>query len=257
MRVLWVPSIGLDISLVDRLAASVDYDIEYKVVWNNGPPGVFEDFQRRHPDWIIKDSPFGNIGCAGTWNEAAKVFPEDPAILIMNEDAWFLPGYLEQICACADVSANSPIVYLNDSRAYYCFVWTKIGREIFGTFDENFWPIYYEDCDMRARHRLFEERTGHKMAINYALRDLTPLPHGKPRTGGDNWAAVINGAGLFNRAYWLKKWGSFDFEKAQYPTPYNDHRLTFKNWEWYPAERAMRQPIWDTFINLPNPSIYT
>lgn len=251
MNVLFVPSIGLDITLLDRLAASVDFHVAYKVAWNNGPLGALESFARLHRDWIVKDSGMGNLGVAGSWNECAKLFPDERTMLLMNEDAHFLPGQLEQICGQADHHESEPILYLNETQAMYCFVATKSGREMFGTFDENFWPAYYEDCDFRVRLRL--AGVVHPYPL---LPNQPPVPHGKPRSGGTNYSAMLQGCGLINRAYWLKKHGSFDFEKATYPTPYRDHRLKPSEWVWDPAHRAKLYPLWDTFINLPEPSIY-
>lgn len=250
MRTLFVPSLGLDLTLLERLAASIDCHVDFKVVWNNGALGALESFARTHRDWIVKDSAFGNIGVAGAWNEAAKLFPDEPTILIVNEDSFFLPGYLEIIRQCADDNYAAPLIHLNDSNSYYAFISTRAGREEFGTFDENFF-VYLEDCDMRVRHRLMGVTT-----YPYALQGLPSMPHGKPRTGGVNYAAFIQAVGLFNRAYWLRKWGSFNFEQAEYQTPYRDHRLKPSEWVWDPAHRAKIHPLWETFMSLPNPSIY-
>lgn len=251
MNVLFVPSVGLDVDLLERLANSIDYPIRYKVALNNGPLGALDGFMARHTDWFVKDSAFGNLGVAGSWNECAKLFPDEPIMLIMNEDAWFLPGYLEKICDCANENYDAAVVHMNDSNAYYAFLWSHYGRMKYGTFDENLWPAYYEDTDMRIRHRL----AGVTNYV-YALPGLPPLPHGKPRTGGDNWAAVINGCGLFNRAYMVKKWGSYTDGTTPYVTPYKDHRLSPKEWIWVPEERAKRFPLWETFMSMPNPSLY-
>ena len=251
MNVLFVPSLGLDLSLLERLAASVDYPVKFKVALNNGPEGALDGFKEAHPDWIVKEPDCGNRGVAGSWNDCAKWFSSEPAWLIMNEDAWFLPGYLEKICKAADANLDAPALFLNDSNAYYCWVHTRAGIERFGDFDENLWPAYMEDSDMRVRHRLCGVTT-----YPYALQGLPPLPHGKPRTGGINYAAMIQGTSLLNRAYWLRKWGSMDQESAVYQTPYRDHRLTVKDWVWNPQHRAELWPLWRTFIEQPNPSIY-
>lgn len=250
MKVLFVPSIGLDTTLLDRLAGSIDYTIPFKVVLNNGPEGALDKWSEEWPDWIVKEPTCGNRGVAGSWNYAAELFP-DESILIANEDAWFLPGQLEQICSASDHNQTEPLIYMNDSQAFYCFVWHKAGREQYGTFDENFWPAYYEDCDYRARMRL-----NGKVDYVYALQDKAVVPHGKPRSGGDNYSALINGCGLFGRAYWRKKWGTDSYEEAVYQTPYRDHRLTYKDWVYDPALRAEIFPIWQRFLAFPNPSIY-
>lgn len=251
MNTLFVPTLGLDVSLLDRLAASVDYPLKYKVVFNNGEPGALDGFRDTHDDWIVKESAFGNLGVAGSWNQCAKMFPEEQSWLIMNDDAYFLPGYLEKIQKTSFEHFNEPIIHLNSSNAYYCFVWTQRGRTEFGEFDENLWPAYYEDCDMRVRHRL----KGYNGYV-YALEGLEPLPHGKPKTGGMNYNAMLQGCGLFNREYWFYKWGNQNFELANYQTPYNDQRLGINQWAWYPEARAMRKRIWDSWMALPYPSIY-
>lgn len=251
MNVLFVPTLGLDVSLLDRLAASVDYPVRSKCVFNNGEPGSLDGFRDTHDDWIVKESAVGNMGVAGAWNQCAKMFPEEQSWLIANDDCWFLPGYLETICKCADEHSTEPVVMLNNSNPFYCFVWTKRGKDEFGEFDENFAFAYYEDCDMRVRHRL----KGYNGYV-YALQGLEPLPHGKPRTGGMNYSAMINACGLLNREYWLRKWGNQNFETSTYLTPYNDQRLTVDQWAWYPEERSVRRRLWDSFMSLPNPSIY-
>jgi hypothetical protein len=251
VNVLFVPTLGLDLSLLERLAASVDYPIRSKVVFNNGNPGACDEFRDKHEDWIVKESAFGNVGVAGSWNFCAKMFPEEPLWLLMNDDAHFFPGYLQQICKCANEQSGHPIIHLNHSNAYYCFVWTARGKQDFGEFDENFWPAYYEDCDMRVRHRLH----GYNGYV-YALEGLPPLPHGKPNTGGMNYNAMLQGCGLLNRQYWYYKWGNQDFEKSKYARPYGDQRLDVDQWAWYPEQRAIRKQIWDAWMSLPNPSIY-
>lgn len=249
MNVLFVPSLGLDTSLLDRLADSVDFDVKFRIILNNGPEGALEPWGDAHPDWIVKEPATGNLGVAGSWNYCAKIFPDEPCWLLMNEDAYFLSGYLEQICRRADESIDEPVLLLNDSNAFYSFVWTAVGKERFGTFDENFWPAYYEDCDYRVRMKL-----GGVTSHPYALQGLPPLPHGKPKDGGTDYAAMLQGCGLLNRAYWKRKWGNRNYDHSLYKTPYNDHRVTVKDWVWYPEERAKRHPLWETFMQ--NPSLY-
>jgi hypothetical protein len=169
----------------------------------------------------------------------------------MNDDAWFLPGYLEKICLTARKHWEQPIIHLNHTNAYYCFVWTKIGKYSFGEFDENLWPAYYEDRDMRVRHRI----KGYNGYV-YALEGLEPLPHGKPNTGGMNYNAMLQGCGLLNRQYWYYKWGNQNFTESRYQTPYNDHRLGIDQWAWYAESRDTRKKIWDSWMSIPNPSIY-
>lgn len=251
MNVLFVPTLGLDLSLLERLANSVDYAIHAKCVFNNGEPGALDSFKDAHPDWIVKESAWGNRGVAGSWNECAKLFPEERSWLLINDDAYFLPGYLEKICKCAREHEQEPVIFLNNSNAFYCFVWTQRGKDEFGEFDENMWPAYYEDRDYLLRMKLM----GYNGFV-YALQGLEPLPHGKPRTGGMNYSGMLQGCGLLNRLYWFYKWGNQSFDITTYTTPYNDHRLEVSQWAWNPQGRAIRREIYDAWLALPNPSIY-
>lgn len=251
MNTFFVPSLGMrdSIELLDRLAASVDWEIPNKIILNNGIEDILTEWNDRHPGWKVVDSPTGNKGVADSWNWIARSYP-DEMILIANEDCWFLPGQLAQICRCADQNPTEPVIYLNSSQAYYCFIWSAVGRKEIGEFDPNFFPSYYEDCDYRVRLRL----TG-KTEYVYALEGQPVVPHGKPKTGGINYSSMQQGCGLLNRTYWLRKWGSLDFDKATYQTPYKDHRLTVKDVVWYPEHRAKLFPLWEAFMEM-NPSIY-
>ncbi len=253
MNVLFVPSIGLpdSIPLLERLANSIDYPIARKVVYNNGEGDALESFKDNHTDWLVIDSPTGNKGVADSWNECAKLFPEQPSWMLCNEDCWFLPGQLEAVCKCSDDHLNEPLMYLNSSQAFYCFVWHAWGRKNVGEFDPNFFPAYYEDCDYRVRMRIMGI-TGHSLAIE----GKPVVPHGKPRTGGMNYKAMLDGCGLLNRVYWQRKWGNQNFDISTYTNPYKDHRLEVNQWAWYPEQRQIRKEIWDAWMSLPNPSIY-
>ncbi len=251
MNTLFVPTISLDISLLDRLADSIDFSISKKVAFNNGKEDALEDFGNRHPDWIIIDSDTGNKGVADSWNECAKMFNGETGWLLCNDDCWFLPGQLETIWKHAMQYPNEPVLYLNSTQPYYCFVWNAYGKRVVGEFDANFAFAYYEDCDYRVRMRLMGI-TGH----SYIMEGKPPVPHGKPRTGGMNYGAVLQSWGLLNRVYWRRKWGNQNFDEATYKTPYNDHRLTVDQWAWYPEDRAVRKRLWESFLALPNPSLY-
>lgn len=253
MNTICIPSLGVkdSIELLDRIASSIDYHIPNKLVINNGLEDMLVEWNDRHPDWIVYEPPTGNLGVADSWNFCSKMFPDEKSWLLANEDCWFLPGQLQQICETSDAYSDEPLIYLNSSCAFYCFVWQATGKRDFGDFDANFFPSYYEDVDYRVRMRL-AGKTNHV----FALEGQPVVPHGKPRSGGTNYAAMQQGAGLLNRAYWRKKWGSDNHEGAGYSTPYKDQRLTVRDWVWDAQHRAEIFPLWREFISQPNPSIY-
>ena len=253
MNCLLVPSLALDLTLLDRLDASIDYPIANRVILNNGELHALDAWQAAHPEWEVKDMG-RNLGVAASWNLAPHIWPEEDRWLVVNEDIQFLPGRMEAICRVSDEQqGNHPILFMNTTQPFWGFVWTRAGVSDFGLFDENFWPAYYEDYEMRLRYN--------KVAVRhfYIFGDGCPVVHGKMRNGGKNYNAMIQGCGLLNREYFLKKWGIQDDHDCNeaFRTPYDDPGCLINTWRFFPEQRAAREAIWNTFWNLPNRSIYT
>lgn len=250
MNVLIVPTLGLDTTLLDRLALSIDHPIQHKLIILNGRTYALDFWQRAHPDWKVLIQK-ENKGCAGSWNMAAKLTPGEKAWLICNDDIWFPPGILKQFCEFGDANADRhDVLRLNDSFPYYCFIHTLHNIEDFGEFDENFWPGYYEDCDYNVRVRLAGGE------FKRCFPGQNQVNHGKPKCGGMDYNAFLQGVGLFNRRYWMEKWGAADYENAHYKSPFNRVGWTVAQWTLDRKRRAKMQPIFDEFMATPNPSIY-
>lgn len=246
MNVLLVPSLTLDVALLERLARSVDHPIRHKVVINNGHPDALGDWNKRWPEWKILS--FGkNLGCAGSWNKAPDIFPNEPSWMISNEDEEFQPGSLEKICKSADSHPDAPIIYVNEHDAYDMFVWTRSGVDEFGTFDENFWPAYFEDYEMCAR---FLARGGKPFRMTGSL----PVKHGKFKPCSKLYHEAISGCGDLNQEYLKLKWGRPD-EKPIFTHPFNNPSTPINQWTLDTKGRAKRMEIWNKFWNN-NPSLY-
>lgn len=241
---LLVPCLGLDVSLLERLAASIDFPLE-KWVINNGPRGALDKFIDDHFGWRLMEEGH-NHGCAGTWNLAPQLFPESPYWIICNDDYWFHPGYLEKMVACADkYAAIDPIIFMcvEEKPSWPCFVWTARGLKDFGTFDENFWPIYYEDCDMMVRHKLY----GYHQYRGVLLPG-SPQGHAKARRGSEAYTKMIGLCNVFNEAYWLAKWGNNDyFGTPAFATPF-DVGGSARLWDLELEGRKNRESIYAEFI---------
>lgn len=240
---LVVPSIGLDLSLPMRLATSIDVPLKNKCLIWNGPGNDWMKFQEKFPDWNVV-VPHENLGCAGSWNRAAELYPNEPGWFLCNEDMVFQPGEFKRISAfCLEVAGEAAFVGLNDYSAFYAFYWTQIGRQKFGTFDENIWPAYHEDSDMQFRWKYL----GDCVRRCVYRKDEQPFSHGKPKTGGMDYNAMLQAMGLFNRRYFVKKWGSLE-------KPINSPGIT---WKLDEVRRQRMKVIWQEFLNQPSPSIYT
>ncbi len=241
MNCLLVPSLGLDLSLIERLARSVDYPILDKVVVNNGATDTFTGWLNVHRDWRMVH--YGeNTGCAGAWNKAPQLWPDEPAYLIINDDAWFQSGCLERLCKFVDAHAlEAPVIYVNQYEAYDFFVWTKRGVEEYGTFDENFYPVYYEDWDMRCR---FVAGEGSKPCF-FNDGQFFPVTHGRA-PAGPRYAEMMKKNAPILGNYLLRKWGVID-DKPRYKTPFDDPNLTVKDWKLDPMMRQRLFLHWAEF----------
>lgn len=257
MNCLLVPTLALDgASLLERLASTVDYPIKHKVVVNNGRSHALDSWRSRHQDWsVVHDGK--NLGCSGSWNLFPVLFPDEEACLILNDDEELQPGCLERICKSADEHARDvSLLYVNQYESLGYFVWTKRGVEKFGLFDENLWPAYHEDLDMKARFKIAG-------ADHYIIggKDF-PVKHGKPSPCSLEYHATLDAIGAMNREYFVRKWGCFDDWHSWMPnapafkTPFNDPAMGLKDWQLDVPARALRQEIWDRFWNRPTISIY-
>ena len=248
MNVLLVPCLGLDVSLIERLARSVDFPIKYKVAINNGKIGALDDFKTRHPDWTVVDMG-KNLGCAGSWNMAPEIFPTEPCWLISNDDQEFQPGCLERICNVADEHAKDhDIIYVNEFDAYDMFVWTAKGVKDFGTFDENIFPIYLEDYEYRARLKAGYGKP-------FRMLGHMPVKHGKPNAAGKPYHDLLESCKPFNESYLFRKWGTIGDDPI-FRYPFNNPNWPIQKWELEQEARAKREQFWEIFWNRPNVSLY-
>lgn len=225
-----VPTLNLDKSLLSRLLDSIDHPVYVHRRWND----------------------YNNIGVAATWNLGPDLFPDQEAWIICNDDVQFEPGALGEFCQKVEELADKESFIMWDDTDYFaCFAWTRVGVERFGLFDENFFPAYEEDADMKMRWKIAGYQPPNMFGKN------CPMKHGKPQCGGPRYNQMIQDGAYYRRGYFVRKWGTLDFNKPVFKTPFNDPNKSLKDWTIEPDMRANLQKTWDDFINQPNPSIYT
>jgi len=247
MNSMLVPSLALDLNLLNRLANSIDYPIEYKVIINNGKKGALDEWNDKNPEWRIIDSPY-NLGCAGAWNLAPEIFIDD-AWLICNEDQDLQPGVLETICKESDLHhKDADIIYVDKNNAFDIFVWTRNGVKNFGTFDENFYPIYYEDWEMRMRFWVGGGKP-------YNITKPVKIKHGKPYPHNLNYVAMIEQTEIYNRDYYTRKWGIIDDKNTTFKHPFNNPSIKVKDWILESDRRDTLFKLWNNYFNQPDVSI--
>lgn len=139
--------------LANRLLASIDYPVEHLVIvdnsglasWNPVKPDSVEHM------WVIR-VPYG-LGLVGAWNLIIKSTPYAPYWLLINDDAWFEPGSLEIIAKETDKNA---INFVEIGTKWSCVVFGEGMIEKVGLYDENFYPLYFDDNDLERRVDFYE-----------------------------------------------------------------------------------------------------
>lgn len=161
--------IGVHRSWADlpRLARSIDFPITEIVVHQDGgfrhdAEAVLE-LRRILPVSLVRRvSHFINLpraGCAQGWNAGIRRFPSAHYWLISGADVRFPPGSLERIHEAMtaesmkgnDSSASVMYPLMACQTAYCFFGITRSAVQRVGLFDENFFPVYFEDNDFNNR----------------------------------------------------------------------------------------------------------
>jgi GT2 family glycosyltransferase len=88
-----------------------------------------------------------NQGVAGSWNLGIKLYPFESVWFFSSADTVYKPGTLEKMS-----HAKTDSITLNSEFPYWQTF--AIGEEVvrrIGLFDENLYPIYFEDNDYMKR----------------------------------------------------------------------------------------------------------
>jgi GT2 family glycosyltransferase len=102
---------------------------------------------------------------------------------------------------------------------YSCFMIKADFFDKVGTFDENFYPAWFEDNDSHRRINLLGYKgvcTTYASCIHF---------------GGQTSAIAGTANSEASRSYYVEKWGGIPYPAAEkFDTPYNDPKLTPKDW---------------------------
>ena len=134
--------------LADRLLASIDYPVEHLVIVDNSGTCQYEPVK---PVWVVNmwviRVPFG-LGLVGAWNLIVKSTPYAPYWVLVNDDAWFEPGQMKAIPEQVDTAALN---FLDIVPKWSGVVFGEGMVEKVGLYDENFYPLYFDDNDLERR----------------------------------------------------------------------------------------------------------
>lgn len=134
--------------LAERLLRSIDYPVEHLVIVDNSGTCSWNPIK---PDfvvnmWVIR-VPFG-LGLVGAWNLIVKSTPYAPYWVLVNDDAWFEPNEMKKIPLEVDKEAMN---FLNITPQWSGVVLGEGMVDKVGLYDENFYPLYFDDNDYERR----------------------------------------------------------------------------------------------------------
>lgn len=134
--------------LAERLLRSIDYPVEHLVIVDNSGKCEWNPVK---PDfvvnmWVIR-VPYG-LGLVGAWNLIVKSTPYAPYWVLVNDDAWFEPGEMKKIPEQVDTEALN---FLDIVPQWSGVVLGEGMVDKVGLYDENFYPLYFDDNDLERR----------------------------------------------------------------------------------------------------------
>jgi GT2 family glycosyltransferase len=179
---------------------------------DNGNQGIKDDFSNHSNIHIYE--PKNNIGVAASWNFLCnKIFEQKKYALILNDDIYC--GYGTDVVIRA--IENSKIGITQSFHNFSVLLLSKVLYENIGSFDEIFYPAYYEDSDYIYRVKL-------KGLLHEIDASLNPeIAHRSMTQEKD--PALVNQAMQNNRIRYIDKWGGSPLLE-KYITPYNMVGLT-------------------------------
>lgn len=183
--------------------------------WNNGAKQAFAD-GCKYAIICNDDIMFSKDTIDALVEEYERLHKKEKVVLVSPNNI------LAQLGQPYDIlnyeRPNDPFTW-SEHPNFSCFLITEDTFEKMGTFDENFWPAFWEDNDYHYRAVLL----GYKQICVTAA----PMVH----IGGVSTSmAAVSGAP--SEEYYRRKWGSTHRNlDERFKTPYDDPLLTPKDWE--------------------------
>jgi GT2 family glycosyltransferase len=185
----------------------------------------------------VIDSYYNNRGCAGAWNEGMRkaILDGYRYAIITNDDVEFLPGTIEKIyttlketdavLVSAAQNADTPdATEIYEGADFFCFGVDMIKLiDTCGSFDENFFPAYFEDNDMHYRMRLANVK-------GYIHPGAGARHVGSATQNADPHNPVCPSERFEQlREYFRTKWGGVPGEE-RFTKPFNNQEKEI--WDW-------------------------
>lgn len=188
--------------------------------WNNGAKQAFDD-GCSYAVVCNDDILFSPDTIDGMIDEYERLRESDNVIMVTPNNIKLQLADPYQILTYE--RPDDPFTY-SEHPNFSCFLIAPEFFDILGTFDENFYPAFYEDNDMHRRAMLL----GYKLIMSTAAPQVHFGGVSTSMAGG-----IDSGA---SQAYYVEKWGGIpyshhvDAQKEHFEHPYNAQTLTPKDW---------------------------
>jgi GT2 family glycosyltransferase len=187
-----------------------------------------------------------NRGLARSWNDALIFMRalEYDTWMIANDDAQFSHGDVLKMAAAARRHPECGFIMgaghevrsglVLDAMGFTLAAINPVALDTIGFFDENFWPIYYEDMDWRRRLDLAGVPVLKVAGVDLLHYGSKSLDKADMNLHHQRFIA--------NRAYYVSKWGG-DVDHEVYVHPFNDPAISLyidQIDRWHPHGRRNR-----------------
>lgn len=203
-----IPVLGMPVlnraDLAHRMLTSVDAHVGETLVILNGEPEATRAALAGLDVTYI--DPGHNLGVAASWNMVIKARPAAPWWFIVNADITLGTGDLARVAE----AMRDPAPRLACLFEFGAFAINSAAVDTVGWFDENFYPIYFEDNDYRRRCYL---------AGVPIVNLISRTQHLNSATIASGYAGHNQRTFPVNAAYYAGKWGGLPGHETRTSTP--------------------------------------
>lgn len=254
-EIIGIPLLAVPIvnraDLLLRLIGSIDAPINNLLILNNGADINAEQLAKEVHELIGKQIemfevtlPHPKRSCAESWNYALNLIRQDklPYVMIASNDVAFGPGDLAVMHEFVMAHLDHAVLF---GHSHNWFAVTKTGLDVVGTFDENIWPAYLEDCDHFHRCKL----------LNAAMANVPGVHaiHGEemPDQTMRGSCTIYSDAKIMDRnaitqgnnfVYYKAKWGGINSQE-KFANPFNCAEWSPKDWIFLPNFRKAQMEL--------------
>jgi len=187
-----------------------------------------------------------NLGLAASWNVGLRKMKEQDKdfVIILSVSAVLekpVSYFAEQIIKYEETQSMQSRYLASGLATLHCFAHTSRGVDIGGYFDENFYPIYYEDMDFSRRSQL--------NGLEQEVKNLNLEDFAKSRA----YSIAMKDPRLFklfqlstNRMvdYYNRKWGGYQLQET-FSYPFNNSAIGVNEWTVDPSVTIWPEGVYE------------